>query len=259
MSIRIPNALVNAVEQRQAVLFAGAGISAKALGFAGAYIRDAIGSEIQQDYPTYNVAARSLEEVCDEYAALNDRVTLVNHLAALIPQNATPPPAHIAAVKAFRFIVTTNWDLLFEAAYSQIGQHRQVLVAEADAPNFNYDQHNLLKIHGSADRPLTMIATSEDYESYPDTHANLLDRVVELLWSNTVLFVGYGLADEHVRRVLAHIRRQKGAFTRRAYAVMGQNFRDEVRTRLFDRRNIEVLPYDSDDLLPELAARAGIQ
>jgi len=258
MSIRIPNALVDAVKQRQAVLFAGAGISAKSLGFAGGYVRDAIGNEIQKDYPEYNVASRSLEEACDEYVALNDRITLVNHLAALIPQNAAPLQSHIAAVKAFRFIVTTNWDLLFEAAYSQIGQGRQVLATEADAPNFNYDQHNLLKIHGSADRPLTLITTSEDYENYPDTHHQLLDRVADLLWNNTVLYVGYGLRDEHVRRLLAHIRRQRGEFARRAYAVMGENFNDRVRTRLLDKRNIEVLPYDADDFLPELAGRAGI-
>jgi hypothetical protein len=40
MSIRLPNALVDAVKLRQAVLFAGAGMSVKALGFAGAYVRN---------------------------------------------------------------------------------------------------------------------------------------------------------------------------------------------------------------------------
>jgi hypothetical protein len=258
MSIRIPNALVNAVKQRQAVVFAGAGISIKSLGVTTIKIRDAVGREIQKDYPNYDFQSRSVEDVCDEYIALNDRITLVNLLAALIPQNAIPLQSHVAAVKAFRFIVTTNWDLLFEAAYRRIGQGYQVLAGEEDAPNFNYDQHNLLKIHGSADRPLTLIATSEDYENYPDTHRQLLDRVADLLWNNTVLFVGYGLRDEHVRRLLARIRRQRGEWARRAYAVMGKSFDDEVRTRLLDKRNIEVLPYDAEDFLPELAVRAGI-
>ena len=66
------------------------------------------------------------------------------------------------------------------------------------------------------------------------------------------------MRDEHVRRVLAHVRHQRGEFARRAYAVMGKGFDDEVRTRLLDKRNIEVLPYDADDFLPELAIRAGI-
>lgn len=253
--MRIPNALVEAVGQRQAVLFAGAGISLPAIGVSGITVRNEIGRKIQNDYPSYDVSSRSLEDVCDEYVALNDRIRLVNAIAALIPQNALPLPSHVAAVRAFRYIVTTNWDLLFEAAYKQINQHYQVLAREEDAPNFSYDQHNLLKIHGSADSPLTLIATSEDYEIYPDTHRKLLDRIADLLNNNTVLFVGYGLRDEHVRRLLARIRVEKGVWGRRAYAV---GFFDEVRTKLFDKRNIDVLSYEADAFLPELVSRAGV-
>jgi hypothetical protein len=146
-NMRIPNALVEAVRPRrqrqQAVLFAGAGISVQSIQLIANTVRDAIGRKIQLDYPGYQFGTRSLEDVCDEYAALNDRITLVNELAALIPKNALPLPSHIAAVKAFRFIVTTNWDLLFEAAYRQIGQEYQVLIREQDAPNFHYDEDNL--------------------------------------------------------------------------------------------------------------------
>ncbi len=179
--MQIKAALVDAVRNRQAVLFAGAGISWKAIGFGGAYIRDQLGMQIKRDYPDYDYGARSLEDVCDEYVALNDQITLVDRLAALVPQDREPQESHLAAVKAFRFIVTTNWDLLFEAAYRKINQHYQVLSQDADAPMFNYDQHNLLKIHGSGDRPLSLVATTDDYENYAETHAKLLDRVAELL------------------------------------------------------------------------------
>jgi hypothetical protein len=187
--MRIPNAVVDAVKQRQAVLFAGAGMSFPSLKILGNHVRDKVGEEIRKDYPEYDYSWRTFEDVCDEYTALNDRnrlAKLANLLAAIIPQNAPPTQAHEVAVKAFRFIVTTNWDLLFEAAYRKIGQGYQVLSSEQDAPNFNYDQHNLLKIHGSVDRPLTLIATSEDYESYVDTHKELFNRVAELIHNNTV-------------------------------------------------------------------------
>ncbi len=156
----IPGALVSAVRDRQAVLFAGAGLSLKTLGVSGASLRDEIGTQIVDDYPSYDPSTRSLEDVCDEYVAINDRIRLVNELAAQIPKNASPSQGHVSAVKLFRFIITTNWDLLFEGAYREIGQSYQVLSSEEDAPNFNYDQHNLLKIHGSVDRPLTLIATT---------------------------------------------------------------------------------------------------
>jgi SIR2-like domain len=178
------------------------------------HIRDQIGIQIKRDYPTYDYESRSLEDVCDEYAALNDRMQLVDRLAALIPQDREPQESHIAAVKTFRFIVTTNWDLLFESAYRKIAQHYQVLSHESDAAMFNYDQHNLLKIHGSADRPATLVATTDDYENYSETHARLLDRVTELLNNNTVLFVGYGLRDEHIRHLLSRVRRNRQQWTK---------------------------------------------
>ena len=165
--------------------------------------------QIKRDYPSYDYESRSVEDLCDEYAALNDRIALVDRLAALIPQDKTPQESHVASVKTFRFIVTTNWDLLFEAAYRKINQHYQVLSQDADAPLFSYDQHNLLKIHGSADHPVSLVATTDDYENYAETHARLLDKVAELLQNNTVLFVGYGLRDEHVRHLLSRIRRNR--------------------------------------------------
>lgn len=252
--MQIKATLVDAVRNRQAVLFAGAGISWKAIGFGGKHVRDQIGIEIKRDFPDYDFESRSVEDVCDEYTALNDRVVLVDRLAALIPQDKEAQESHVAAVKAFRFIVTTNWDLLFEAAYRKINQKYQVLFTDADVPMFNYDQHNLLKIHGSVDHPMTLVATTDDYENYPETHARLLDRVAELLYSNTVLFVGYGLKDEHVRHLLSRIRSRRAQWTRKAYAV---GYFDEVRTRLLASRQIEVIKADADIFLPELALQAG--
>ena len=252
--VPIKAALVDAVKNRQAVLFAGAGISWKAIGFGGLHIRDQLGMQIKRDYAAYDYNARSAEDVCDEYVALNGKLPLVNTLAGLIPQNRPPQDGHVAAVQAFRFIVTTNWDLLFESAYRQIQQHYQVLSQESDAANFNYDQHNLLKIHGSADRPTTLIATTDDYEGYATTHKNLLAKVSELLENNTVLFVGYGLRDEHIRHLLATIRRDKQQWTRRAFAV---GFFDEVRTKLLASRQIETIEADADEFLPRLAREAG--
>jgi len=253
--MQIKGSLVDAVRKRQAVLFAGAGISWKAIGFGGLYIRDQLGMQIKRDYPDYDYHDRSVEDVCDEYMVLNDRITLVDQLAALIPQDKNPQDSHVAAVRTFRFIVTTNWDLLFESAYRQINQHYHVLSQDVDAPMFNYDQHNLLKIHGSADRPVSLVATTDDYENYADTHARLLDKVAGLLQNNTVLFVGYGLRDEHVRHLLSQIRRQRQQWTRKAFAV---GFFDEVRTRLLASRQIEVISADADEFLVELMNQAGI-
>lgn len=110
---------------------------------------------------------------------------------------------------------------------------------------FNYDQHNLLKIHGSADRPSSLVATTDDYENYPETHARLLEKVSELMSNNT----------EHVRHLLARIRKNRQQWARRALAV---GFYDEVRTKLLASRQTEVINAHANSFLTELATQAGI-
>ena len=57
-AVQIKTALLDAVKQRQAVLFAGAGISWKAIGFGGEHVRDELGAEIKKDYPNYDFLSR---------------------------------------------------------------------------------------------------------------------------------------------------------------------------------------------------------
>jgi hypothetical protein len=102
--------------------------------------------------------------------------------------------------------------------------------------------------------PRSLICTTEDYETYPETHPQLLDKVASLLTENTILFVGYGLGDEHVRALLSRIRRTRGPWARRAYAV-GRY--DEVRTRLLSSRDIEVINGDADMFLSSLATEVA--
>jgi hypothetical protein len=57
-----------------------------------------------------------------------------------------------------------------------------------------------------------------------------------------------------VRRLLAHIRSRRQQWARKAYAV---GFFDEVRKKLLESRQIEVIDADADVFLPELAVQAG--
>lgn len=250
----VPSVLVNDVAIGDVVLFAGAGLSIDTLGVGAREIRDAVAAEIAQAYPGYDHSSRSLEDVCDEYAAIYDPHRLVNKLAALLPSHVAPSPGHLAAVECFQFILTTNWDGLFERAFDQRGKAKQVLASDAEAPNFSFDSTNLVKLHGTVDRPLTLVATTDQYENYPETHKLLLDQVATLLSQRAVLYVGYGLRDEHIRRVLATIRRTRGVWARKSYAV-GKY--DEVRTRLLQSRNFEVIQASAQDFLPELAKQLG--
>lgn len=252
MPIQIPNALIDAAKRREVVLFAGAGISYASVKVGGLELRNLVGEEIKKDYPAYDYNNRSFEDVCDEYEMLNDRNRLVGLLAGLIPQNALPLESHTASVNTFRFIITTNWDQLFENASIQLGHRYHILTEEADAPMFNYDNHNLLKIHGSIDRPRSLVCTTEDFEGYADTHKNLLNHVANLIDNYTVLFVGYGMRDEHLRRLFYQMRNKRGSLQRRHYIV---GFYDDVRKKLLESRTMTVIHADASEFLKELDAK----
>lgn len=68
--------------------------------------------------------------------------------------------------------------------------------------------------------------------------------------------MGYGLRDEHVRRLLAKIRARRGVWTKRAYAV---GFYDTVCTKVLDLRKIQAINETADDVLPQLATAVGYQ
>jgi len=257
MTVQIPYPLVRDTKHRDVVLFAGAGMSLPALRVSALSVRDALGAEVKKANPDYVIESRSVEETCDDYAVVFGRRELVDELARLIPQNLPPLPSHDAAARLFRYIITTNWDLLFEKAIDKISPHKNVIATELNAGAVGMDQHNLIKIHGTVDQPLTLVSTTEDYETYALNYPQLLKCVADLLWNHTVLFVGYSLRDEHVRHLLARIREQRGQWTRRAYAVVGSQFSDSVRVKVLDKRGIELLPYDADDFLPALEVEAN--
>jgi hypothetical protein len=81
-------------------------------------------------------------------------------------------------------------------------------------------------------------------------------KIAELLHNNTVLYVGYGLRDEHIRRLLAIIRARRGVWAKKAYAV---GFVDTVRAKVLDARKIQAINETADNILPQLATAAGYQ
>lgn len=72
-----------------------------------------------------------------------------------------PTQAHLAAVQAFRFIITTNYDNLFERACNEIGIKYSVKTP-ASFQSSNDDDVVIYKIDGSIDDPANLNLTYED-------------------------------------------------------------------------------------------------
>jgi DNA-binding response OmpR family regulator len=244
-----PLSLIDAVNDNTAVLFAGAGLSQDVLEVATGDVRELLAGRIRFQFPDYATDSRTFEEVCDEYEALYGRPDLLSVLGNLLAHTRRSSAGHELAVGLFRNIVTTNWDLLFEAAFATAGRQCAVIASDSHALVPSQVGAKLWKVHGTADQPSTIVCTRKDYETFHATRPVLLTNLRQLLLSSTVLFLGSGLRDLHIRTLLATIRVDANAFGRRPYVV---GCYDEVRARLLESEGFHVIQSDALSFLRRL-------
>ncbi|MFC5931255.1 SIR2 family protein [Cryobacterium melibiosiphilum] len=110
-------------------------------------------------------------------------------------------PALLAGLRTEQAI-TLNYDALFELASADIGDVRTVI------PDSKVNGKKwLLKLHGSVTRPETIVLTRDDYLGF-NTSRDALSAVVKAtLITHHLLFVGFGLKDDHFHEIIHDVRR----------------------------------------------------
>jgi len=127
-------------------------------------------------------------------------------------------PALLAAT-ADEQAITLNYDTLFERASTAAGRSRRVLTG-GDAPDPAPDTDRwLLKLHGSADRPESIVLTRDDYLGFASDRSALSAIVKANLVTRHLLFVGFGLADDHFHEILHDVKRAVGSTETSATAL----------------------------------------
>jgi hypothetical protein len=111
-------------------------------------------------------------------------------------------PAILATVPSSGAI-TLNYDRLFEMACADAQQPRTVL------PDNVPDVGNkwLLKLHASVNQPHSIVLTRDDYLGYSSNRAALSALVKAHLLTHHLLFVGFGLANDHFHEIVHDVRR----------------------------------------------------
>ncbi|HVL82794.1 MAG TPA: SIR2 family protein [Pseudonocardia sp.] len=110
-------------------------------------------------------------------------------------------PALLAGLPT-REAVTLNYDELYELAASDMGRRTAVLPEEAVGSGGRW----LLKLHGTVRRPETIVLTREDYLSYGRGREALSALAKAMLLTRHLLFVGFGLADDHFHELMHDVR-----------------------------------------------------
>lgn len=204
--LELPSQLVHAVKKRQALLFAGAGISLSAgLPSAAALGQYIAGFLHNQPEYSQGPGAATFGTIASDFALYEGPRALERQVVKILDPPLRPQPtiAHKAAVTLFDKILTTNWDNLFEIAAVDQQQTFEVTTKELqDEPTGRTISH----LHGSVKDPTSLMLTDYDVARMDFLRPHLWHFARALLSHNTLLVVGSSLRDPSVIRLLSQAR-----------------------------------------------------
>jgi hypothetical protein len=99
-------------------------------------------------------------------------------------------------------VITTNYDSLTDQLFphfpAYVGQE-ELMFSDAQFIAESY------KIHGSVDRPQSLVLTAQDYEYFEHRNHYLAAKLLTIFAEHPVIFVGYSLNDAYIGNILGHI------------------------------------------------------
>ena len=166
----------------------------------------------------------SLAEVAQRVSRAGNRWEFTAFIRDALDTAKSPQPFHqriVALVQAhpIETLITTAYDNLLELSFQEAGIGINRVVRGSDVAFIRPDRPTLIKLYGDAQQPDTLVVTDRDHSNLlrdRDKEA-LVDEVRRTLRRNTVLFIGYNLADADFRFLFDQIAESR--FARTAYAV----------------------------------------
>ncbi len=268
---KIPVSLTKAATDGRLVLFIGAGISKQAK------------SKISQILPNWPELIRDILIIAasegldkEDEAAIERMIFEGKYLIAAqalkdyIPgnqferfmrmrfqQGVVPGRIHRSLFKLRTpVIMTTNYDLLLEAAYVQLFA-RQARVATPGYPDgvfralktpWDFDSPVIFKLHGSIVEPENIVLGERDYYRliYRQPHYRLALRTIFM--TRIVLMIGFSFSDPDITDVMAEGMGGGGDFI-----VLPKGKKDRIEMRRLRRTfGVEVIEYEPSEGHPEL-------
>ena len=117
--------------------------------------------------------------------------------------NITDDPDLVAELDMFKklsrkipAVITTNYDEFLE---KEVFTDYSVLVFPDDYYFSDSDGYgDILKIHGTVERPDTVVITSEDYDNLKLNSKIVMSRITSLMCNNPIIFIGYSMSDDEI-------------------------------------------------------------
>lgn len=243
--MEIPKSLIEQIGGGNVVLFLGAGASMSAEHPKKQKMPtgQTLSNEIAKKFLGDTYLNKPLEYVAELALSENDLYTVQKFVADRF-RDFKPSDFH-KKIPTFKWksIATTNYDLIVEDSYSFCKKPIQTLakfISNNERVEDKITSPSSLpfyKLHGCINEinntNLPLILTPEQYLTHKKNRSRLFDRVKELAYDYTFVFVGYSLADYDIRAMLLEIDKLNEAKPR-SYMV-GPYITNE-ESRLWDKK-----------------------
>lgn len=276
VSVQPSRGLLSELREGKVVLFAGAGISLGTHGQAGLpsaveLTRSlALEADFCQKGQCWNYdrkrgqcawesgCVNSYPDVAEHYAEQKGRPALLSLLRDRIDVPGLQPlRTHQAIARLpISVVVTTNWDRLLDESLTDAGKRVTTVVENYEVAFSNCGDVLMVKMHGSIERPHTIVLTERDYQEFFERLPNLVDMLLYFFATRTFLFVGYSLSDPNFKRmyleVTRHLQDRYGRLFRRV-AYADQWHPSDYHRRFWQHHNLRLIDEDATVFLETLA------
>lgn len=234
--------LAERARHRRLVPFLGAGTSVSAGGRSWNGLLDTLGHRIGLEGVTATaLRGRTVLDQASYLSALYNEASPGSFALAVAAEIGSVQryglaPALLTAIDSEQAI-TLNYDELFETASGDAGVPRAVIPGEHEGERERW----LLKLHGTVDDPKSIVLTRDDYLGYDSSRRALSSIVQATLATRHLLFVGFGLSDDHFHEIVHDVRRAFPASSSGPLATALTLFADPLDERLWQGR-LRLLP-----------------
>ena len=149
-------------------------------------------------------------------------------------------------MRACRIIYTTNFDDFIERSFDLNGRKHKAVAIE-EHMRAQPDTTEIIKFHGDWNHPDRMVLTESDFERRMEFKEAMDLRLWSDLLNRSILFLGYSFRDPNVAYLFRQVKERFANLPntntgRRAYIIVQDP--SHFERRLFQERNIEVIPID---------------
>ncbi|RWX05148.1 Sir2 family NAD-dependent protein deacetylase [Rhizobium leguminosarum] len=247
--------IANALQQRQAVLFVGAGVSMSVGLPSWESLVDYLSADLGLDKPSADAQKTTYQAIAEYYRLKHGSF---EPLVAWMAKEWRVSPDCLRASRLHRLVVeldfpiiyTTNYDSNLEKTYEACGRPFAKITGAADMATARPGVTQIVKYHGDFSNPDTLVLTESDYFDRLAFDAPLDIKFRGDAFASTLLFIGYSMSDLNIRFLLHRlwsIWQRTGEAKQRPPLFLFMHEPDEVQRHVLKRWDVTVLAGEGKD------------